>query len=167
MIGKNLLLLALLAIGAPAVAGDVEAMNPNELQDAAVAAVEAQDAGLLLDIMNEMRRREMLFFKKERAAICDREPEKSGYYKTAHPFHLGTAKQWYFMKLREIRLAQQSCECLAAAASFDELLQQQFGVTAETMTADNHVALRDERESKSREIDENYRAFRRANCQGE
>lgn len=167
MIRKSLLALALMAVCTPALSQDIEAMNPKELQGAAAAAVVAEDADLLLEIMQEMQRREMLFFKEDRAAICDREPAKTGYFETAHPFHHGAAKQWYFMKLREIRLAEQSCECLAAAASFDDLLQEQFSVTTETMTEEVFFAMRDERESNRRAIDENYRAFHSANCRGE
>ena len=62
MIRKSLLALALMAVCTPALSQDIEAMNPQELQDAATAAVVAEDADLLLEIMQEMQRREMLFF---------------------------------------------------------------------------------------------------------
>ncbi|MCZ4354124.1 hypothetical protein O4H61_16515 [Roseovarius aestuarii] len=167
MIRKNLLALTLIAVCSPAFAQNIEAMNPKELQDAATAAVTAEDADLLLEIMQEMQRREMLFFRAAENPMCDREPQKEGYFSTAHPGHFSTARQWYFMKLRETRLGEESCECLMASASFGEILEEQFGITANDISKTTIVKMQQERDEFGRLIESQYQSFHRANCRGE
>jgi len=167
MIRKSLLTLTLIAVCSPVFAQNIEGMNPKELQDAAAEAVVAEDADLLLEIMQEMQRREMLFFRAAENPMCDREPQKVGYFSTAHPGHFSTARQWYFMKLRERRLGEESCECLMASASFDDLLEERFGITVSDISKSTIAMMQQERDEFGRSIEGQYQSFHRANCRGE
>ena len=156
--------LALASLGsAPAVrADDYTSASAEALTAAAVAAVEAEEAGTLLALLQEMQRREMFFFEDD-DALCDRDAPKVGILAT-NILDWGKARQAYFTSNRMQRLEEQSCVCPQKARSFADFSRQLLGVAPEEIGEDEVDVLRAFVEENKDEVRTAYYAFYDANC---
>ncbi len=166
MIKRIIISLLLITICAPAWAENIQDLGSKQLQNAAKKATNTGDAALLLLIMKEMKHRKMLFFRNKKDPQCKREVDKRKYFKGKHPVKYSTARSWYYVTLKQIRLKEKSCDCLASIASFDELVEKRFGISFD----DNPDKIIDkmfkEVKSLKRDIESKYVAFYRSACLG-
>lgn len=163
-----LALLATLCAGA-AGAEALGALSPQELQGAAVDAVSSEDAARLMDVMQEMKRREMLFFRipaSIKGPECEREPDVVGVL-TAHPSRRGSARQAYFTYLKELALASGYCGCTTGQMTYADFLMEKFGVTPEAMTEEQFLAMRAYEGEHGATVQRSYQKFFLSNCREE
>ncbi len=159
----NILLAGVVLIASPLHAENLQNATPDQLQQAAIEAVNENDRNELMDIMREMQRREMHFFRAPRSALCEREPEKVGYI--AERFgRFGTARQAYFTYLRETAMRDGVCSCLMGQMSFDEFLTEKFGFVQADLDEENYILLRDYRQERQYDVADEYRSFYATNC---
>ena len=143
-------------------ADDYTSASAEALTAAAVAAVEAEEAGTLLALLQEMQRRQMFFFEGD-DALCDRDAPKVGILPT-NILDWGKARQAYFTSNRMQRLAEQSCVCPQKARSFADFSRALLGVAPEEIGKDEVDVLRAYVEENKNEVRTAYYAFYDANC---
>jgi hypothetical protein len=125
--GLAALVLAAGLAAAPASAQNYAGMNPEALQNAAIAAVNGGDQRALMAIMQEMQRRHMFFFEDPERQGCEeviREliPDTI----TGHTFY-GTLRSAYMNRAEERRLEEQSCTCAFRGFSLADFTQELLG----------------------------------------
>lgn len=150
-------------------AEDLAGVTPQDLQRRAAEAVTADDEGKLMDVMREMQRREMLFFRvpeSTKGPECKREPETIGVL-TKHPARRGTARQAYFTFLREEAVETSYCGCTTAQMTYSDFTKKKFDTTPEGMSEAQYQAMNDYLQEAGAPVLERYSAFFAANCRGE
>lgn len=155
-----------LTFSGPVTGQSLDVATPRELQDMAIVAVDAQDADHLLEIMQEMQMRHLLFFTDPALENCDREPDRVGIL-DSKPFAWAGARQAYFTYLRQRRMAAGDCGCITAQMTFDEFALEFVGATAADMTLDQYLALQNFKNEQGSQTEDDYRAYRNANCEAE
>ena len=123
----------------PALAEDVAAMTPVDLQSAVIAAVDAGDSNALMLAMKEMQRRQMFFFAAVDRAGCEEViplPSSITDWKFS-----GTARQAYINAAKKHRLAEGSCACLFKGYAFAEFTQDVLGKAPDALTDGDRPAL--------------------------
>lgn len=156
-------ILTLTLTASAAFADSFSEMTPDQLQEAAIEAVNGNDRRDLMTIMKEMQAREMHFFRQTRSEICEREPENTGFLATRFGYH-GTARQAYFTYLREHAMEAGSCACLMSHMSFDEFLTEKFGFVQADLNAENFQQVIAYQNNRQSDVNSQYRAFSAANC---
>ena len=122
-----------------ALAEDIAAMTPVDLQSAAIAAVDAGNADTLMALMKEMQRRQMFFFAAVDRAGCEEVvplPSSITDWKFS-----GTARQAYINAAKKRRLAEGSCACLFKSYSFADFTMGTLGKAPEALTDGDRPAL--------------------------
>jgi len=147
----------------PVKAQDLESLTPDQLQKFAIEAVNKSEANELMNIMREMQRREMHFFRQQRSAMCEREPKKVGFISQRFG-RFGTARQAYFTYLREVAMRDGVCSCLMGQMSFDEFLTEKLGIIQEDLDEESFAKLQEYLEDREHEVSSKHRAFQAANC---
>ena len=123
----------------PALAEDVTAMTPVDLQSAAIAAVDAGNSDTLMVVMKEMQRRQMVFFATVERAGCEEViplPSSITDWKFS-----GTARQAYINAAKKRRLVEGSCACLFKGYSFADFTRETLGKAADALTDGDRPAL--------------------------
>ena len=159
---------AALSAGA-ACAEDLGTATPQALQEAAILAVSDGDESRLMEVMQEMKRREMLFFRipaSIKGPECEREPDVIGVL-LAHPSRRGSARQAYFTHMRELALGSGYCGCTTGQMTYADFIKEKFGVTPETMTEQQFLNMRAYDQEHGATVQQNYQKFFLANCRGE
>ncbi|WP_417725787.1 hypothetical protein [Salipiger sp.] len=143
-------------------ADDYSGASAQDLSAAAIAAVDAEDEDMLLDIMQEMQMRSMYFFEGEEA-LCSREPPKIGLL--AKPgFNYGTARTAYQTFNKMQRLEEQNCSCPQAARSFEEFSVEFLGVMPNHISDAEMAKLREYNIANENTVSGSYRTFRNESC---
>ena len=146
----------------PALAEDIAAMTPVDLQSAAIAAVDAGNADTLMALMKEMQRRQMFFFAAVDRAGCEEViPLPSGI--TDWKFS-GTARQAYINAAKKRRLAEGSCACLFKGYSFADFTMETLGKAPDALTDGDRPALQAIRDERRRETESSYRDYELKIC---
>ena len=159
--------LALALLSNATFAADDKSMSPGDLESAAVSAVDNNDADGLLRVMQEMKRRNMLFFRQADPAdadICKREPPKIGVGGTA--MRWGLSGQAYGAYLKLTQMNNHTCGCLSGQMTYRDFLKEKFKTTPEDMTMGQFVQMRDWYWSKAVALETDYFKYYRASCQG-
>ena len=157
------LLSFLMCLATPTWAQGYSEMTPDQLQLAAIEAVDENDRQDLMAIMKEMQTREMHFFRRTRGPVCEREPEKVGYLAEGIGRH-GTARQAYFTYLREHAIENGSCACLTSHLSFDGFLSEKFAFTQADLDREKFLQIRDYQNEHSSNVLSKYGEFTSNNC---
>lgn len=155
--------LALTLAASAAFADSFSDMTPDQLQEAAIEAVNENDRRDLMAILKEMQAREMHFFRQSRSEICEREPKKTGFLTSRFGYY-GTARQAYFTYLREHAMEAGSCACLMSHMSFDEFLSEKFGFVQAELDKPKFDQIRDYLNQAEGDVTDKYRAFSASNC---
>ena len=149
-------------------AADYSAMSPQELQAAAALAVDDEDGDTLLAVMQEMKSRNMLFFrkpKKEEGDECRRLPDPIGVGGTG--FGPAVTRPAYELFMMVLAMKNGTCGCLTGAMTYREFLSTKFGYTPESLTKKEWIKMRDWKDSVRGDITKRYNAYYKANCRGE
>ena len=149
--------------GLAASADDMTELSADDLNGRAVAAVEAENATALLDVMKEMQRRGMHFFEAPGNPLCDRQAPRIESL-SRHPAHWGLANAAYFRFNALVAIELGTCECPMALASFEDFTRELLGVSPEDIGEQELVALREFREGPGSDGLNAYWAFERAQC---
>ena len=123
----------------PALAEDIAAMTPVDLQSAAIAAVDAGESDALMVVMKEMQRRQMIFFDAPDRAGCEEViplPSSITDWKFS-----GTARQAYINAAKKRRLAEGSCACLFKGYSFADFTRASLDKAPDALTDGDRPAL--------------------------
>lgn len=146
----------------PALAEDIAAMTPVDLQSAAIAAVDAGNSDSLMVLMKEMQRRQMVFFATVDRAGCEEViplPSTITDWKFS-----GTARQAYITAAKKRRLAEGSCACLFKGYSFADFTMETLGKAPDALTDGDRPALQAIRDERRRETESSYRDYELKIC---
>ena len=123
----------------PALAEDVAAMTPVDLQSAAIAAVDAGESDALMLVMKEMQRRQMVFSAAVDRTDCEEViplPSTITDWKFSD-----TARLAYITAAKKRRLAEGSCTYLFKDYSFADFTLEALGKVPDAMTDGDRPAL--------------------------
>lgn len=146
---------------------DLSGLTPQQLQDQTVMAVTNGDANAVLALMQEMQRRNMLFFEDPGRAGCNNTVSRDLPIVTQTSlFSLGTLKEAYstYNHLKQMEAGE--CGCSNANRTFDQFTQEVFGV-GETFLTEAHLqSLREYNAAHAHPTAEKYHHYFNTYCRG-